>query len=483
MKAYLSNLLGLTDNDQGTVSYLTPKKTIVSYNELRTLYPLDSTCQRINDIVGLHSTHFEYLYHAPIKILANRLQHIPSKLSSYDTLLEQKLDLISRGMKFRESTYMPERVDPDDINIKRDAWRYATFFALLMHDLGPSITSFKVLLPSPGQKAIEWNPFGKLPNNGSIVNYKPATPLTSPSTTLFAPLLFSPASLDWLRLQEQDAFEQALSVIQNTTTDTLLGRVVCHVVAKQFPNVECETSAPSCNDLSTNKIAETNQKNSDLCEKPTARTEGELFFKWLVDGYRLKDQDVLSLSTPCRGAIAFKAPDIFANFASSRDADWKVVKNGFNKLKKHFTNQNGNIKTDLFEIPAANGKLEHCLVLDQHYFDTETSSDIEPERDKAIPNFLTWFRTSLTDNQLTNTRDNPLYIPVDGDLYIIVPTIFELYADITFLTIETIAENFLQLGLHIKNGSSDFFSIPLSGRSLEAIKIPSAIVRNDSGID
>ncbi len=448
MISFLTSLLPswLTSEAHSQPPLIT-EKTVCDYDSLRSMYPIDDFLSRLEDIVGLPQRHFEVLYQTPIRLLACRLQHTPSTKRIGESLLVERLDQILLGMKYRESFIMPSGVAPEDIGLKRDLWRYATFFSLALCGLGPAVTSFDVRMGANGKNPETWNPFGKIPDIGTNIEYHHSKADDDLSSLLLAQLIFSPSSLGWLR-QGDGAFSLSLATICSPSTDTLLGKVVCYALGVKDPPkqvVEPEATAFS------------------------ARNHGQEFFKWLKSGCASHAEEIETLSMEIEGALAFKSPDIFYAYANLVGVGWRTVKNGFNKLEVHRINRNKPASSDFFIMPGPDKEKTKWLVIELHHFGLAQQSSL-PSKER--PDFLSWLKSSISDGALPNSSSNPLFVENNGYFHLVVPGIFKEFCRSFSLDEKTVEKEFLGLGVHLKNGHSDYFEFPCGNKTLIIIKLP-----------
>ena len=436
--------------------------TITNYSTLVRMYGLKTYLNRIREIVGLPEQHFDLLYLTPIKHLVSRLQHSPASDPNYPALVVQKLHCVLKGMSHRETFIMPAGVEPEDINHKRDVWRYATFFTLMVYDIGPSITGTCIRVKDKDHNHAVWNFFGKIPALGSAIHYENAQAMSHNSSLLFAPLLFPPSSLHWIQ-QEHEAFNESLSVIQNPTKNTLIGKVVCYAYdLVEHTNSECDVVDRN-QKLPTPLI---NPKDRTITPIP-AKEHGKNFLSWLKKNAQSSTSPIEYLTMTHAGDIAFRAPQIFQEFAVSNAIDWKVVKNGFNKLRIHRTCKIGSVTNDLHELEGPDRKKYLWLVIPSDVFElTNTNEDLTPNK---IP-FIDWLIKSINSNNLPNTKTEPLYIPLGEALYLVDPSIFEHYSMLYSEKLDDVRGKFLRLGIHEKSGSSDVIELPYGDSIIQVIK-------------
>lgn len=418
---------------------------ICNYGGLCSLYEIERFLQRIEDIVGLPDEHFNRLYKTPIRLLSCRIQHIPTIEAPSARLLDTKLLQILTGMKYRETLIMPLGAAPEDINLKKDIWRYATFFSLLMAQLGPALTAFKTNITATNQS---WNVFGNIPEPGTPISYQTDKPDDPVSSLLLAPLLFPPASIQWLR-QDPDAFSDALAVIQSPAHNSLIGKVL-----RKSLNIEDGSV------ISKNIKAE----GKDSPVKTTSTTHGQRFFDWLKEQHANGFINSPIVHDVFDNAIAFLAPEIFEAYAKPLNLNWRTVKNSFNKLKYHRVSlSNQDEKQDLFKRPDKKGG---WLLIDPFRFEIDTPNELE------TPDFRNWLIQCIHENDIENTQKDPKYFNNNDQIYLVIPGLFKHFSDTFFLDVEHTLAQFLTLNIHLQNGDSPFFNIPIGNKTLKTLKIP-----------
>ncbi|MBV1870892.1 MAG: TraI domain-containing protein [Gammaproteobacteria bacterium] len=419
---------------------------ICDYKGLCSLYEIERFLHRIEDIVGLPEEHFSRLYKTPIRLLSCRIQHTPTIEAPSARLLDAKLSQVLAGMKYRETLIMPLGAAPEDINLKKDIWRYATFFSLLMAQLGPALTTFKTNITTTNQC---WNIFGNIPEPGTPVSYQIDKPDDPASSLLLAPLLFPPASIQWLR-QDANAFSDALAVIQSPDHNSLIGKVL-----RKSLNIE--------DDL----IVSTDKKSvgKDRPIKTTSTNEhGQLFFDWLREHHANGFRNSPIVHDVFDDAIAFLAPEIFITYGKSFNLDWKTVKNSFNKLKYHRVSLSSEgEKQDLFKPLDKKGR---WLLIDPFRFEIDAPKELE------TPDLRNWLIQCINKNGIENTQKDPQYFNNKNQIYLVIPGLFKHFSDTFFLDVEHTLAQFLTLNIHLKNGDSPFFNIPIGNKILKTLKIP-----------
>jgi len=428
---------------------------ICSYEGLNLLYQVDEFLAQLSNVVGLPSKHFEVLYEIPIRLMCCRLQHIPSRHSgSSNIFLTQKLGHILKGMKYRENYIMPTGVAPEDINQKRDLWRYATFFALVLVEIGPTLTSHMINIKNHSSNfSTRWNPFGNTAPIGSTVEYKLIDAVDDLSSLVLAPLLFSPSSIEWLR-QDKDAFNLSLSAIFTQTGDQIIAKIVNYALSENNQIHDICTHKPVKNPA-TKKT-----KNAPSKNPISAREQGNQFLKWLTTGYQEGADYIQVLTIKTVDGLAFKTPETFKVFVDKSDVDWKTVSNGFKKLNVHKMSE----RSDIFNIPDPSGKIYRCHVINANTLDLP-----EP------PSFLEWLRNSIKNNTIAGTKSRPLSFSANGYLYLVHPDIFIEYArQLNFnIDLAAIEHEFLSLNIHTKGVDSHSHEFPINGgESLTTLKLP-----------
>lgn len=297
-----------------------------NYQDLKTRYCIDAYLSQLATIVGLPEKHFTLLYETPIRLLCCRLQHIPDATCETNLAITVKLEQIIAGMKYRESYIMPEGVSPEEINLKKDVWRYAAFYASLLVNIGPILTSRSITFKSPLTKAEStWNPFGNLIPEKSMIRYKPTTPLDHTSSLIFSPLLFSPASIEWL-YKEKNALQQAIEAITGKPSTHALSTIIRATIKNKQP-------------------VENQQKpHNDIASDPDIITtkDGALFFDWLKG--EIKHKGVENTQQKAfyfivRDLLYLVVPRIFEQYSDLYQKDAKTVESHFIALDYHLKNE------------------------------------------------------------------------------------------------------------------------------------------------
>ena len=413
-----------------------------SYEDLKTLYNIEPFLTRLSNIVGLPDKHFEMLYETPIRLLVCRLQHLPTSTTNKCPAIIVKLEQIIEGMKFRESFIMPSGVSPEEINLKKDVWRYTTFYSLLLVDLGPTLTAHTIKYHTgPSGQDCVWNPFGNLIPINATINYIPHVPLDSASSLIFSPLIFSSASIDWLN-HENSALSHAIAAILGKHSNQTLTRIVDSTLSTT--NQKQHETSQDVN------VPENNMYPKISVSEPDC---GIQFFDWLKDEVNKENQSILTLAMQVDKGIAFKTPAIFKLFAKQKDYQWKSVKQEFNKLalNQTYTDIDGK-PFDTFELSKSNNNQWIIIESTQFRFTVNIPKKIA---------FTDWLIFILKFQINHYIEDKPSYIITNQYIYLVVPNIFNIYASMHNFNEQEIENDFLSLSVHIKNNDSDTFSYTL----------------------
>jgi hypothetical protein len=261
-----------------------------------------------------------------------------------------------------------------------------------------------------------------------------------------APLVFPSSSIEWLH-QDTEAFNLATSAITRNG-DHVIMKIVDHAVGIK---------------KSTGKQAGFIQAETDIQNTVgnlSVRECGNQFSLWLTTNHNENSISGLTIST--NDELAFKTPETFKAFATEMGLDWKTVKNGFKKLNIHKVVQ----QNDIFNVNNSEGNSFRCIVINKGKLNLN-----EPR--VLIPTFLEWLKDGFTKNSIAGTKSKPLSFSANDHLYLVLPNIFDSFAQQFDLEPVAIKMNFLSLNMHIKNNDSDYHEFPIDdNKSLKTIKLP-----------
>lgn len=483
MKNLVLSILGKSTKEETTNRQIVSENRVCDYDTLDRLYDIDTSIKRLEDIVGLPSNHYEALYVNPIRLMSLRLQHTPFPKHHSKSLLKFKLNAIIKGMKHRESFIMPAGVAPEDINHKKDLWRFATFYSLLIYNIGPWITCYRTYYKSSSNSFDILNPFGQMPEAGTELKYQASHSGLPESSLLIAPLIFPPSAIGWL-LRDAVAFNSAITNATKPFRQDLVGKVVQYAYdlspEESSNNLEPLPTTQETQIVATEEIqpivVPEKASTENLRTEPTpptlsAKDHGRSFLNYLHEylpaAIKLNSPDLL---TTDKETFGFKSPEIFQNYAKANGLDWKTVKNGFKKLSIHLVENKDGHSNYLHSIPGTNGESQWLVIPRSVFNITGNFENIDGE---SIFKFLDWLKIKLDKKELPNSKERPLCFPVKENWCLVSPDIFELYSTENSGSSHAtrLEEEFLSRNLHQKNEDSDFFKFSLGNKNIKVIKI------------
>ena len=431
---------------------------VLSSQELIEMHGLSMIIERLSTLVAVPEDHFTALYLTPINNILYRSQNLPMfGADSTSPLSSFKFQCILNGMKIRESRILPKDIDAERINAEKDIWRYVVFISLLMFGIGPTLTSRNIeYFDRFPNNTVNWNPYGKPMPLGSkyLFSAEKRQPEHSSSLT-FLPLVFQPNSLSWL-MKNSLAYNTTLNSIAHPQNEDMISDII-----KEAYQLEDPTN--NGNDQQVNPLAETNS--------PTQKELGGKFYSWLngsVNNGHLTVDEPDSYVFRKGKQVGLLTPNIFQYYASLQNLDWNAVQKGFLKLGLHEINQSDNTPIHKIKFPSKKRE-SNCILIPISFKPRQKPEKLSPSLKIPIKSpltaeqnsklFLDWAHRLISKNAAKDS--SPLFIKMKEKVGLVYPDLFEAYASENNLNSDDILNSVINLSIHLKNNSDDFFSVPI----------------------
>ncbi len=286
---------------------------------------------KLNNIVGLPTPHFDSLYKIPVQQLLLRLHHLPFHADGDGDSIECKLKAIEHGMKIREGLVMPENVDPEDINARKDVWRYATFVTLLVYKIDASLISNKITVTLRDQDEHDWNPFSRPLVVGTHFRCSASHRASRLASPLWIPMLIPPNGLGWL-MNEENCLDSCIEAINNPSVDTALGRILTaayrlNARVQESPSAQANLDPNSeygSEALTASNATKRNTFNRVETPPPILDGVGQAFLSWLnqsIASSKISNTSEEPLIFRQDDFLCLVSPNIFVAYAASNNCD------------------------------------------------------------------------------------------------------------------------------------------------------------------
>lgn len=438
---------------------------VLSSHELIEMHNLSLIIERLSTLVAVPEDYFTALYLTPINNILYRSQNLPMfGADSTSPLSSFKFHCILNGMKIKESRILPKNIDAELINEQKDIWRYVVFISLLMYGVGSTLTSRNIeYFDRNPNNTTNWNPYGKPMPIGSkyLFSAEKRQPEHSSSLT-FLPLVFQPNSLSWL-MKNSLAYNTVLNSIAHPQNNEMISDIIKEAYQLEDP-ITNENDQPL---KQKNHLADT--------DSPTQKELGEKFHSWLsgsVTNSHLTVDEPDSYVFRKGKLVGLLTPNIFQYYASLQNLDWNAVQKGFLKLGLHEMNPSEN--TPIHKIKfSSKKKVSNCILIPMTFKPRQKQERLTPPPEVAINSpltveqnsklFLDWAHQLIIKDAAQDS--SPLFIKMKEKVGLVYPDIFEAYASENTLNSDDILNSVINLSIHLKNNSDDFFSIPIGKTS------------------
>ena len=359
---------------------------------------------------GIDDDHFIALYRYPIERTAELLQLMPGPERGRHTrpggMMAHILEACSIALKYRRNVSLPIGAPPEERQKKKDLYTYAVFAAALVQHVGGSLYGQRpALYDWRGNHLCQWNPLLE-----GIEGHKNARFIKTGSGK---PLL-----------HEHRPMESLIYLVRILSQDGLMWLRANREVYEKFLDALSDAPRGPIHDLvrKAYRAAEDGESPEAKGTRPQGIAERNAY----TDSGQPDQADTSPL--PSRSIREIRPPDLKSRTAIPKRINQPAIP------------------------PEPAPAPEAAAVSDKDAApDTRESEALLSEGEK----FRSWLEDQINESRLRlNEEDSLVYSTVQG-IFVVAPDIFHMFATECSGKFGTAQDEFVNLGIHLKNPDND----------------------------